>query len=352
MVGAFSRAAAEGKPVFVLDGQRRCLLSGCRERLAEGECIDDLLLPALEHNGAVFEGSLCRLGHMYCVRYIEVQGMYMGEILSADEVSFLAEYTDGMNGHAALYSSMEYDLSVIWEKKHALEQVLRDSGSDVRELIYQLERPLYRVSANSRNVYEYLNMMRASSARTVVDIAKLCGDVVYRCNEALVGSGRRVECRLPQSEKLYIRADVRHAVAAVLNIVQNALLYSPKNSVPMLEVRRSGRRIFVTVENENARASGEETVCTVRSGYGIPIIRRFAALTEGELRLSLDGDIAAVRLDVPAASEEDIAEYALEEAVLYRFEDGAPDYVQLQMMMVADMYHEPEKTGNVQYSVT
>ncbi len=353
LLAAFSRAAAEGKPVFVLDGQKRCLLSGCRERLAQGECIDDLLLPPKEQTGSCYEGSLCRFGMMYCVRYIEADGLYMGEILSANEVSFISEYTDRMSSHAAMYSSMEYELAAVWKSKHALEQLLSESSEEVRELIRRMERPLYRVSAGSRNVYEYLSMMYSARRNTVVDMARMCRELVIRCNESLSACGRHVELRLPQDEKLYIRADIRHAVAAVLNAVQNALLYSPKATVPLLEVRRSGRRILITTENENSRVSdAAAAVCVMRGGYGIPIIRRFAALSGGELNMSLEADIAVVRMDIPAATDEEIAEYALEEAVLYRFEDGAPDYVQLQMMIVEDMYESGEMTGNIQYSVT
>lgn len=347
----FSDAAAEGRNVFVLDEHRRCLVSGCKERLKPGECIDDFILTSGRCSGGSYEGSLCRMGHMYCVRYTEAQGIYVGEILSSNEVSFLAEHTDGIGGHVSVFSSMEYDLSLIWEKKHALEQLI-DAAPEIRDVMYQMERPLYRVSASSKNAYEYLSMVCAAPRRTVVDVVRLCKELTERCNSALSSSGRRVECRLPQGEKLFIRSDVRHIVSAVLNAVQNALLYSPRDSVPVLEVCRIGRRVRITIENVNQRDTGEDIRRIFRSGYGIPILRRFAALVGGELDLELEGAVAFVRMDIPAATEEDIAEYALEEAVTHSFSDGAPDYVQLQMMLVADMYIDSETTGNVQYTVT
>ncbi len=346
----FSDAAAEGRPVFVLDERRRCIVSGCTERLDIGECIDDYLLASGQHFGESYEGTLCRVGKMYCVRYIREQEIYVGEILSSSEISFLAEHTDGIGSHISVYSAMEHDLSLIWERKHALELLLCDMPQ-ARELIYQLERPLYRVSSVSKNAYEYLSMVCAAPRRTVVDIVRLCYELIQRCNDSLSASGRRIEYRLPQGERLYVRTDVRHAVAAVLNAVQNALLYSPRDSVPVLEVLRSGRSVHISIENVNSSSSGDIRRL-LSAGYGIPIIRRFATSVGGELALDLEGAIASVRMDIPVATEEDIAEYALEEVVIRSFDDGIPDYVKLRMMQVTDMYSDSEMTGNVQYSVT
>ncbi len=330
---AFSRAAAEGRPVFLLDEGGSCVVSGCPERLAVGETLGDyLLLP--DEDGGFYEGSMFRLGRMFCVRCVKYGSGKLGEILDDHEISFLMQLTDGMRTHAAFHRSMEYDLSVMWEKKGLLQ---KHCASQEAELLFrQLEKSLYRVSVGSRNSYEYMNLMYSAAPKTVVDIARLCRELASRCGELLSSAGRSVMYIGPQAERMYVRSTARCALAAVLNGVQNSLLYSPRSSVPKLEVSRSGRYIQILIENKN-RCEGGISV-EVRGGYGIPIIRRFAALTGGSLELNLEGSTATLKLLIPAATEEEIAEYALEEAASYEYRDGVPDYIRLQMSQVVYMY--------------
>ncbi len=336
VMASFTRAAAEGRPVFVLDETRRCILSGCPERLAVGESIDDFLL--LPHtDGGVHESSMLRLGRTFCVRYMDVTDGTVGEILGGNEMSMLMQLTDGVRNHAAFHSAMEYDLSLLWEKKNQLHRLISSDAAE--ELFGQMEKALYRVSAGSRNSYEYSGLMYAAAQRTVVDIARLCRELVTRCNSALSDVGRSIILRCAEGERMYIRSTARSALAAMLNAVQNALLYSPRESVPVLELTRDGRHIRIEISNVNALFGREDAAqASIRGGYGIPILRRFAALTEGELSLSLSGQRAVVSLCIPSASEEEMAEYALEEAAVHEFREDIPDYIALRMMQVADMY--------------
>lgn len=349
---AFHAAAADGCPVILLDNRRVCLISGCRDRLAVSECVDEHVATLSQRSGGCYEGTFCRHGHMYCIRYMAIGGLYIGEILGTNEVSFLADLTDGVGNHVTAYGTMEHELAKAWEKQRDLDRLLLDSSPEVRELMRELESSLYRVSANNRNVYEYLNMLRATGRRVAVDMAKLCRELACRCNEALRPTGRSIEYKVPMEERIFIRADVRHAVAALLNAMQNALMYSPKDSVPFVEVKSGGRKLFVIIQNERKYRDDATAVYTLRNGYGIPMIRRFVSITGGELTLDLESSTASVVMSIPMISAQEIAEYALEETGLYKYQGAGPDYVELQMLQVADMYRDEEKTANVQYSVT
>ncbi len=338
-----SSAIAEGKPMFVLDEQRRCLMSGCRERMDQGEILDHYLATSRRVNDEIYEGPFLRMGRSYCVRYMQVGEIYVGEILSANEISLLMDNTDGVGGPLSLYSSMEYDLSIIWRSKHALEQELGGVSKAVRELFYQMERPLYRISANTRNLYEYFSMICNAPQRTAVDIVRLCEKVVGRCNESLLPVGRHIECHLPRDNKIYIRSDIRHITAALVNAIQNALLYSPKDCVPAVEMYCRGRMVSIRVENANASFGMEQEpdIRLVRSGYGIPIIRRFISHVKGELELSLEDAVATVTLNMPVLTEEEISEYSLEAAYIgAEYDAGVPDYISLQMIQVTEFFSD------------
>ena len=343
MLRSVSYAIAQGRPMFVLDEQRICIMSGCRERLDHGEALERFLAGTKALENGMYEGPFLRLGRSYCVRYMQVQDIYVGEILSANELSMLMDSTDGVGGPLALYGSMEYDLSDIWRGRYALEQELGADNARLRELLDKLERPLYRISANVRNIYEYFSMICNAPHRTAVDIVGLCERIAGRCNECLQPVGRHIECRLPIGEKLYIRSDIRHATAALINAVQNALLYSPRSCVPVLKLSRSGRTVILSVENTNAMfgREAEPDIRYMRSGYGIPMLRRFASHINGELQLSLEDAVAVVTLKMPAVTEEEISEYALEEAYTgVEYDAGVPDHITLQMLQVRDFFEE------------
>lgn len=338
-----SCAIADGRPVFVLDEQMVCLMSGCRERLDHGECLSRFLLSVRLAEKEIYEGPFLRLGRSYCVRYMQVQDIYVGEILSANELSLLVDNTDGVGGSLALYSSMEHDLSSVWRIKHQLDAELADCSETVRRLLYRMERPLYRISANSRNIYEYFSMICTPPVRTAVNVVSLCERIAGSCNECLVSVGRHIECCLPRGEKLYIRSDIRHATAAVINAIQNALLYSPKSCVPTLEIRSTGRTVSIIIKNTNVLFGKEPQpdISSMRVGYGIPIIRRFVVHAKGELELSLEDVTATVTMTLPIAAEEEITEYALEEADEgAEYDAGVPDYITLQMLQVTEYYEE------------
>lgn len=338
-----SAAIAEGKPMFVLDEQRRCIMSGCRERLDHGELLEHYLATSRLVDDDIYEGPFLRMGRAYCVRYMQVRDIYIGEILSANELSLLMDNTDGVSGPLSLYSSMEYDLSMIWRSKAALEQALGSVSKEVQDLFYQMERPLYRISANTRNLYEYFGMICNPPQRTAVDIVRLCEKVVGRCNECLLPVGRHIECHLPREDKIYVRSDIRHATAALVNAVQNALLYSPKSCVPVLELHCSGRMVSIRVENTNITfgREPEPDISFVRSGYGIPIMRRFVSHVKGELELSLEDAVASVTLHMPILTEEEISEYALEAVYIgAEYDAGVPDYITLQMIQVTDLFSD------------
>ncbi len=336
--GEFMQAVASGKPVFVLDAERCCIMSGCAERLAVGECLDDFIPPS--HDSGLCESTMYRLGQMYCVRYMPFGGGYVGEILGSNDISYLMQFTDGMRSNAAYYSSIEYELSVIWENKHIIEKLL--SKSDVAmQHIHRIEKSLYRMNAGSKNACEYMNVMYSAHKNTAVDIAKLCNELAARCNRELLEIGRHVEFRADDSEKLYIRSDSRCALAAMLNLVQNSLLYSPKECNPAFSIRSNGEQVHICIENQNALFGTEaESAVGFRGGYGIPIVRRFVSLADGVLTCNLEQAKAAVHITIPLVAVEEIADFVLEDVRLYEYATGVPDYIQLQMMQVVDMYSE------------
>ena len=104
--------------------------------------------------------------------------------------------------------------------------------------------------------------------------------------------------------------NARHAVEALLNAIQNALLYSPRDCEPTVTMssaeKDSVRYMRLSISNESSVSFGRES--SERLGfdfghrhmsYGIPIIREFVGAAGGSLNISEAGGRYCLTLDIP-----------------------------------------------------
>ena len=174
-----------------------------------------------------------------------------------------------------------------------VSEELRRTAED--NLWYDMIVRLYRIENTVKNMYaESCNMFRYFTAKegepaAVVDAVYLVGSLVERCNLFLAKCGRELRF-LCDCESLEIAVNARHAVEALLNAIQNALLYSPRDCEPTVTMssaeKDSVRYMRLSISNESSVSFGRES--SERLGfdfghrhmsYGIPIIREFVGAT-------------------------------------------------------------------------
>jgi two-component system sensor histidine kinase KdpD len=150
-------------------------------------------------------------------------------------------------------------------------------------------------------------------------------DVLGVALQRLGGPGaERVDARLPDGALLVGRMDFSHALRALVNLVENALKYSPPSSrVEVAAEPRPGRIAFIVADRGPGIAPDDrERVFepfhradqggSAGTGLGLAIARRSAELQGGELGYQpRPGGGSIFTLLLPAAGEEELAAMSL-----------------------------------------
>lgn len=149
-----------------------------------------------------------------------------------------------------------------------------------------------------------------------VDISSLCEEVVSRL--APVAELRDITVRLTHTTGCQVSGDVILLQNAVQNILDNAIKYSPRDSVIDVRVTQVDDRVLVSVQDEGMGFSdedaetlkqrfvrGENVDNVVGSGLGLTIVLDVVASHGGRLELGRrdDRDGAVVVMNLPSLSK-------------------------------------------------
>ncbi|MFR0871106.1 MAG: ATP-binding protein [Oscillospiraceae bacterium] len=138
-----------------------------------------------------------------------------------------------------------------------------------------------------------------------------------------------------------------------MNAVQNALLYSPKETEPILTVcyRESRGRKFVEIRvvNESSmfssRISAAAKFQLPADGYGIPIIKRFVQVSGGWFDMTEENGRVTVTISLPAAHYGSGAELPLRKPSAAQYDTGIPDFTEIMMREVVQFFGESAESA-------
>lgn len=251
---------------------------------------------------------------MHCAELLPQGGHMTGKLYVCRVTDYrhtLEEFskTDGVYCVSPAFKSMEIGMDSVLEMAEDLRRTAEEN------LWYDMIVKLCGIESSVRNMYaETCNMFRYFTSSegepaSVVDAVYLVGSLVERCNLFLAKCGRELRF-LCDSESLEIAVNARHAVEALLNAIQNALLYSPRECEPtvvMSQVDRDSMRFMrLSISNESSVSFGRETSSRLgldfghrKMSYGIPIIREFTVSAGGSLNISESGGRYCLTLDIP-----------------------------------------------------
>lgn len=310
-----ARFAASEDIYAVLDGELKCLFSSKPDLFPRGLDIiprlnEAVALPVRERRSV---GIFIR-GELRCAELLPQGGhltgrLYVCRITDYRHALETFSKTDGIFCISPAFKSLEEGMDSVLEVSEELRRTAEDN------LWYDMIVRLYRIENTVRNMYaESCNMFRYFTAKegepaAVVDAVYLVGSLVERCNLFLTKCGRELRF-LCDCESLEIAVNARHAVEALLNAIQNALLYSPRDCEPTVMMssaeKDNVRYMRLSVSNESSVCFGRES--SERLGfdfghrhmsYGIPIIREFVSSAGGSLNISEAGGRYCLTLDIP-----------------------------------------------------
>lgn len=340
----------------LLDRTLSCIYSSRPALFSEGMAFQSIVHGDLSYPMREFTQVRVMIrDEFYCARIVPIKNeygdpwLYVCELVNASSATDIAADTDLFARALPVLNSIEYNLAGLWKNTNALGESLGGDSAAAAN-IGALKSSLANIGSVTKNASEFAGMMFGEKDPVAIDAAALMTSLVRRCNAALAKCGRRVEL-LCDSTELIIGADCRHAVAALVNAVQNALLYSPRDSVPIIAVYRicEGKRAFVEFKftNDNIMFTDKDFKDNVsvnfsyqRIGWGIPIIRRFAEESHGRFSIEDDGGRMCVRLTLPSPVGELSPEVSLEQFSYVYYNTGVPDILETKMREVAEFFGE------------
>lgn len=341
----------------ILDRQMRCAAFFGRELLALGESLaehaaDPLVYPLKEACSA----RILLRGECFCADIEPIRNeagdaaLYLCTFTDTRRALEAAGKTDALMKLVPLCGTIETNFAAMWGLMSELEKHFEQAGdfATVSKML-SMRSALSLIGSASASLYEYTSMLSVAPSVRRIDAAGFCEMLVKRCNAALAKCGRYVEFAA-EPELAPIRVDARHAMCALVNAIQNALLYSPRESVPVVAVmtEKTGARRYVVI-----RVSNETSLFTAmdfrtlqnveysyqKSGVGLAVIERFVNECGGRLAISEEGGRYVLTLTF-AAADNAADTVRFEAPVQAQYDTGVPDLLELCMAKVAEVFGE------------
>lgn len=154
---------------------------------------------------------------------------------------------------------------------------------------------------------------------------------------------------------MYISANQRFLICVIANAIQNAVMYSPKDTVPRIELFKisdfDSPQVGIKVINDDICFSKgnlreDANFRAQRIGFGIPIIRRFAEMYGGSFSMTEENGKVILLVTIPAytvagdGTQNESSEY-------FRFDSGVPDIVDEKLNEVLKLYGVPDESENL-----
>lgn len=344
------------EPVAIVDKNLKCVYSNRPKLLPEDSSIKGVfcgnafgLLSSPGAKPAVINGC------SYSVRITPIDDeLYVCDFFDLSAIIRLAENTDIYSRLFPVVDVIEFNTARLWRSLSALKSGLSEDGSgepqeftNALKIAADMEKRLVALSSCAKNISEYVNLLEFTpKSDHPINLVRLAKEIIKRCNTVLSNIGRCVELSVEEKE-LFINAQNRHVVIALGNAIQNALVYSTRDCVPVLTLSRrdnseSGEAVITLVNNSAlyiAQDSGEEPGVNLvgqRLGYGIPIIKRFAELSGGTFSLREANGIFTVTIELPLVGKEVLRSMPplFSSDGYIQYETDIPDIVELQMLEV------------------
>lgn len=214
----------------------------------------------------------------------------------------------------ALLASVSHDLRTPLTTIKALAHDIRVEGDERAAIIEDEADRLTRFVADLLD----LSRLAGGALRVTAEInaaEDLLGAALQRTSGAL--NGRSLDARLDPAEPLLLgRFDFVHALRVLVNLIENALKYSPEGSTVEVRVRRDGGSLeFAVADRGPGVAPGERERIfapfyrpagslpdTGSAGLGLSIARRLAEAQSGTVDyVPRDGGGSVFVLRLPAA---------------------------------------------------
>lgn len=348
--------------IAVLDSTLKCVRGS--SVIDEGENLLNIVrepIPNPMHE--MTQASISKGEHIYGCRIMPVKNSvgesdaYIVETFTLEDLRPLAERADLASAILPMFNAVEYSSTDIWKAaKRLRKRSARDKDFPLLSEALAIESAMANISTVCRNTYEYANMLYNDKPAYITDAAALCRALGDKCNAALAKCGRHIDV-LVELEDLNVRVNSHRAMVALMNALQNALLYSPRDTEPILSVcrRTEHGRAFVDIQviNENIMFTNEDFKDKVdinfsfqRMGFGIPIIKRFVQESGGRFDMRDANGRVILTMSLPGVPESRDDYVQFSEPGMEFYDGDTPDIIEIMLMEVVKFFGEKSNSNS------
>lgn len=341
-------------PIAIMDNNFTCLYSNCPRLICPEKSmmsifLKKLVLPIKENHITMS----CIKGIFYSVRIMPLGEFNVCEFFNQNTLLSLAENTNVYDKLIPIIKSVEYNTAAIWRGYSNLcSKLKKEQHDEDLQCAVGLERYLICLNSVTKNISEYANMLLHTNLTEMypINLKQLATEIVERCNTILLTSGRYIDIVCDQNE-IYIKAEARHTICALVNALQNALLYSPRECVPYFtiynETDNNQKTVRIQILNDNImyidQKHGERFGIDFdhqRLGFGIPIIKRFAEMTGGSFLLEENNGSVRLVVDIPATANPntEMGVGIVNSSKFIFYKTNIPDIIELKMSEVNERF--------------
>ncbi len=285
-------------------------------------------------------------GVSYCGRFEQIEDdLIKCEMFDSGDLQEMAEKTDFFGkGEKFLFSAMQGV-----SRLRSLTRTFRDAIDNNAAVYSAIWKEYYLIisclSSAINNAFEYNTMLSKAPNFQTVNVVSMVRDIVERCNIILSKCERCIDF-IYDLDKVYISADKRYAFNALVNLIHNALVYSPKDFVPIISLtaleKNDRKYVFLKVSNDNVlcdeNAGDGFNSGFFRLGFGLKIIKHFAEQAGGEYIENISEDRANIGVLIPTTTVSDDGEFTFECDNADRYDTGIPDLLEVKMQEIVDFF--------------
>ena len=344
------------KPAIIMDDSFNCVYSNCPRLIKVGNSMTQVFMNTLTNTIKETTVTIALIkGVYYSARVIPIDELlFIVELFDEPTIHSLCENTNFYERIYTVAEQVEHSTGALWSACDIITGKIdyRNDVHSVLQNVLDFKKYLLNISSVTTNITEYANMVfpEKGSEPALINIKQIAAEMVERCNTLLAPSRRYIDI-LFDEEELYIKAHTRYVISALINALQNALLYSPKACVPNLNIRHSiienKPMAVIQITNENNmcidKKHGDDLLrnfTSQRSGLGIPIIKRFVNMCGGTFSIDDNDGKVCLIMNLPAVSDTDTLNGAAavntDKFVLYT--TRVPDIIMLKMMEVNALF--------------
>lgn len=340
-------------PVALLDKALKCVYCNFKNLLPTGRSLLVYIQESFEVPVAAVTDVMAILDNtVYNARLIPVEDeMIFCIFYDADMLISLAERTDMYQKVKPVIGAIEYNTSKLWKSLHFMRSNHAGlTSGEILKLSAELEKNLFGLSTINKNLFEYINMLFSEKSNQKINIVSFTESVVNRCNALLVKCGRCIDF-IYEPVEMFIYANQRYALCALVNSIQNSLLFSPRDTVPVLSLGKTEENgieyVVLRVTNDSIfyrdKSFGDKIETSfdhLRVGYGIPIIEKFAKEAGGRvIKRERDGVYTLIVM-IPAAKPDSDSVLRFDNSEYFFYSTGIPDIIEIKMMEAIDFFGE------------